>query len=143
MPPIQWPSRPASFRPTYEAYYREMEALTEDMLGLFARALNLEPTWFEDKIDRHRSVIRSLFVALAGLACWAGAPPRPAGVLPPAGTTLTLRQRRSRASFAHPPTPIVRACLPIPCLAVHAALTQRWMRPLPCRRRHHDDSAPG
>lgn len=62
MPPIQWPARPTSFRPTYEAYYREMEMLTEDMLGLFARALGLDPAWFEDKIDRHRSVIRSLCV---------------------------------------------------------------------------------
>lgn len=60
MPPIQWPARPASFRPAYEAYYRSMERLSGGLLELFALSLGLPRNWFAPMTTRHRSVIRAL-----------------------------------------------------------------------------------
>jgi isopenicillin N synthase-like dioxygenase len=48
-----WPERPAGFRTTWEAYYREMERLAGVLMRIFAVALGLEERFFDDKIDRH------------------------------------------------------------------------------------------
>lgn len=55
MQPNLWPARPERFRPVWESYYREMEALAARMLRIFAVALDLPETWFDDKVDRHLS----------------------------------------------------------------------------------------
>jgi isopenicillin N synthase-like dioxygenase len=48
-----WPERPAGFRATWEAYYREMEQLAGVLMRIFAVGLGLEERYFDDKIDRH------------------------------------------------------------------------------------------
>ncbi len=53
--PNAWPDQPPGFRLALERYYGALEALANDILGLFALALGLERTWFADKADRHIS----------------------------------------------------------------------------------------
>ncbi|HTI00479.1 MAG TPA: 2-oxoglutarate and iron-dependent oxygenase domain-containing protein [Acidisoma sp.] len=56
--PNLWPARPAGFRPTMEAYYRRMNRLADDLMGLFATALDLPDGFFTDKLDRNMSALR-------------------------------------------------------------------------------------
>ena len=53
----QWPARPPSLRPAFEAYYDALERLCREMLPLFARALGLPEGWFDDKIADHTSLL--------------------------------------------------------------------------------------
>jgi isopenicillin N synthase-like dioxygenase len=53
--PNAWPEGLSGFRPALQAYYRAMEALAQDLMRLFALALDLPPGWFEPHIDRHIS----------------------------------------------------------------------------------------
>lgn len=55
-----WPLGPASFQPAMTAYYRALETLASTMMRVFACALELPPTWFDDKIDNHMSSLRIL-----------------------------------------------------------------------------------
>lgn len=55
-----WPEGPASFQPAMTAYYRSLETLASTMMEIFACALKLPPTWFNDKIDNHMSSLRIL-----------------------------------------------------------------------------------
>jgi isopenicillin N synthase-like dioxygenase len=50
-----WPDGEPGLRAATEAYYREMTALAERLLQLFAVALALPQEFFRDKIDRHHS----------------------------------------------------------------------------------------
>jgi len=56
--PNLWPDCPAELRPLYEAYFRVMGALAEDLMAMFALALDLPEDFFADKIDRHISRLR-------------------------------------------------------------------------------------
>ncbi|MBK1658398.1 isopenicillin N synthase family dioxygenase [Paracraurococcus ruber] len=56
--PNLWPARPADLQPLYEAYFRAMGSLAEDLMAMFALALDLPETFFADKIDRHISRLR-------------------------------------------------------------------------------------
>ena len=58
--PNRWPEQPASFRPAFETYYREVGALANRLLGGFALALGLDEDWFAGKVDRHISNVRAL-----------------------------------------------------------------------------------
>ncbi len=49
--PCIWPERPEQFRPTMTAYFNEMERLSGDLMRLFAIGLDLDETYFDDKID--------------------------------------------------------------------------------------------
>lgn len=61
MPAIRWPDiGPPHLQPALLQYYQHMEKLSERMLQLFAVALDLQPNWFADKVDRHRSALRCL-----------------------------------------------------------------------------------
>ncbi len=51
--PNLWPERPATLRPVWERYYREMEDLGNRLLELVALELGLPRDWFADKFDRH------------------------------------------------------------------------------------------
>jgi isopenicillin N synthase-like dioxygenase len=51
--PNLWPERPATLRPVWERYYREMEVLGNRLLELVALGLGLPRDWFADKFDRH------------------------------------------------------------------------------------------
>lgn len=57
--PNVWPRRPRGFAPALTRYYRAMERLSTDLLGLFAAALELEPDFFDDKTDKHISRLRA------------------------------------------------------------------------------------
>lgn len=60
MPPRQFPSQPDNFKAAVEDYYSSMEDLAMRLLRLFAIALELPPSWFEDKMDHHQSALRLL-----------------------------------------------------------------------------------
>ena len=51
--PNIWPDRPGNMRELCEAYFREMEKLAGALMRIFALALGLDETFFEDKIDKH------------------------------------------------------------------------------------------
>ncbi len=51
--PNIWPETPASYRPSFTAYYQALETLGRDLMRLFALALDQDETFFDDKIDRH------------------------------------------------------------------------------------------
>ena len=51
------PEAPPHFTPTMIALYRSFERLSEDLLRVFACALELPELWFADKIDRHFSIM--------------------------------------------------------------------------------------
>ena len=53
-----WPDQPAGFAPAVRKYYTEMERVYRTIMQLFAIALDLPETYFDDKIDRHGSVLR-------------------------------------------------------------------------------------
>jgi isopenicillin N synthase-like dioxygenase len=52
-----WPDRPAGLRETWCEYYRAMERLSFDMLHMFALALDLPETFFDDKVGRGPSSV--------------------------------------------------------------------------------------
>ncbi len=56
--PNLWPETPAELRPLYEAYFRAMGALAEDLMAMFALALDLDQDFFADKINHHISRLR-------------------------------------------------------------------------------------
>ncbi|HEY6433167.1 MAG TPA: 2-oxoglutarate and iron-dependent oxygenase domain-containing protein [Acetobacteraceae bacterium] len=51
------PDAPPGFTPTMIALYRSFEHLSQDLLRIFACALQLPELWFADKIDRHFSIM--------------------------------------------------------------------------------------
>jgi isopenicillin N synthase-like dioxygenase len=53
--PNLYPSEIPNFEAIVRAYYAAMESLAQTLMRLFALALDLEETWFDDKIDRHLS----------------------------------------------------------------------------------------
>jgi isopenicillin N synthase-like dioxygenase len=52
-----WPERPAGLRETWCEYYRAMDRLALDMLHIFALALDLPETYFDDKVGRGPSSV--------------------------------------------------------------------------------------
>lgn len=50
--PNVWPEDMPDFEAVMISYYREMNLLSRDLLRVFALALGLPETWFEDKVDR-------------------------------------------------------------------------------------------
>ncbi len=53
-----WPDAPADFEPAMREYYGHMDRLFHEMMRLFAIALGLPTTFFDDKIDKHNSTLR-------------------------------------------------------------------------------------
>ncbi|MBT3925953.1 MAG: isopenicillin N synthase family oxygenase [Rhodospirillaceae bacterium] len=51
--PNIWPDRPGNMRQLCEEYFREMEKLAGTLMRIFALALGLDETFFEDKTDKH------------------------------------------------------------------------------------------
>jgi isopenicillin N synthase-like dioxygenase len=54
-----WPSRPSNMRDLYTDYFHRMEALTTDVMHIFATALDLEADYFDPKLDRQISILRA------------------------------------------------------------------------------------
>src|SRR5688572_16182352 len=55
--PNIWPDRPQQYRCVLTEFYRAQERLARDLMRIFALALALPETWFDDKIDRHFSTL--------------------------------------------------------------------------------------
>ncbi len=58
--PNLWPSRPVPFRETMVSYYRAMNGLADELMAIFAHALELPPGFFTDKLDKNMSALRLL-----------------------------------------------------------------------------------
>ena len=54
-----WPDRPAAYREALSEFYGAFELLAARLMGIFAVALGLPETFFDDKIDRHFSTCPS------------------------------------------------------------------------------------
>jgi isopenicillin N synthase-like dioxygenase len=54
-----WPSNPPNLRALYSDYFHRMERLAGDVMHIFALALDLPIDFFDTKIDRHISILRS------------------------------------------------------------------------------------
>jgi len=54
----RWPARPAGFEAIHREYFHTMERLGASLMQLFALSLGLDENFFDDKIDRHTSVLR-------------------------------------------------------------------------------------
>jgi isopenicillin N synthase-like dioxygenase len=59
-PPNIWPEQPVGFTGVAKQFYWEMEALTEQVLRVFEKALGLDQGYFRDKFDHHASTVRFL-----------------------------------------------------------------------------------
>lgn len=55
-----WPERPPALRGIWSRYYRAMEQLAATLMRVFALALDLPETFFDDKIDRHIARMRAI-----------------------------------------------------------------------------------
>ncbi len=53
-----WPARPEQFEEVMKGYYRRMNRLANDLMGLFALALDLPESFFYDKLDKNMSAVR-------------------------------------------------------------------------------------
>lgn len=58
--PNIWPSGIAGFEQAYREYFAAMSTLAQSLMRIFALALDLPETFFDDKIDKHISMFRSL-----------------------------------------------------------------------------------
>ena len=56
--PNLWPERPAKMRQTFEAYYRALDGIGDELMRIFALALDLDEHYFDAKIARSISHIR-------------------------------------------------------------------------------------
>lgn len=56
--PNLWPPAPAGFREAATAYYRAMSRLVLELMRLAALALDVEETFFDDKVDRAIGTMR-------------------------------------------------------------------------------------
>ena len=56
--PNIWPDNPLGMRDQLCAYYREMERLANDLMRIFAVALDLPEDFFSNKIDKHITAMR-------------------------------------------------------------------------------------
>src|SRR5205085_8334394 len=56
--PNVWPTTPAGFERAATVYYRAMSDLVRDLMRLAALALDVEETFFDDKIDRSIGTMR-------------------------------------------------------------------------------------
>ncbi len=56
--PNRWPDRPDNFQPVVKTYYAAMEALTNDLMELFAIGMDLDPAFFVSRFSDHNSTLR-------------------------------------------------------------------------------------
>lgn len=58
--PNVWPTSPAGMEQEWTAYFETMSEAARQLMQMFAVALDLPIDYFEDKIDRHISMLRAL-----------------------------------------------------------------------------------
>jgi isopenicillin N synthase-like dioxygenase len=56
-----WPAGETAFKAAWLAYYAEMDRLGREMMRLFAMALDLDPSHFEDAFRRHSSILSAIY----------------------------------------------------------------------------------
>ena len=56
--PNLWPKQPPELRQHFSDYYRRMNRLADDIMGIFAHALALPADFFTDKLDKNLSALR-------------------------------------------------------------------------------------
>lgn len=59
--PNQWPERPEGLGEAWRHYYRTMEALSADLMRLFATALDLPEDYFAPAIDRQTGILGAMY----------------------------------------------------------------------------------
>jgi isopenicillin N synthase-like dioxygenase len=52
-----WPDQPAEYRPVMTAYYEALQDLGGTLMRIFARALDMDENYFDDKTNRHFSTL--------------------------------------------------------------------------------------
>ena len=57
---IIWPKQPYEMQDIFTTYYEEVLQLCKKVLNMLTVILDVPVNWFDDKIDNHQSVIRSL-----------------------------------------------------------------------------------
>jgi isopenicillin N synthase-like dioxygenase len=57
----RWPERPSGFKAVWLSYYEALEAFAEELMRLFALALELPEGFFDDKIDQHMTGMTANF----------------------------------------------------------------------------------
>eukprot|EP00419_Tripos_fusus_P046670 CAMPEP_0172826740 /NCGR_PEP_ID=MMETSP1075-20121228/19627_1 /TAXON_ID=2916 /ORGANISM="Ceratium fusus, Strain PA161109" /LENGTH=237 /DNA_ID=CAMNT_0013668439 /DNA_START=4 /DNA_END=713 /DNA_ORIENTATION=+ len=60
MPERRLPLTPDGFAASLDAYYEHANDLARKLLSAFAITLNLDEEWFESKLDKHISALRSI-----------------------------------------------------------------------------------
>ncbi|MFT5195321.1 MAG: isopenicillin N synthase-like dioxygenase, partial [Candidatus Promineifilaceae bacterium] len=55
-----WPAHPADLRTHCDDYYQSLLDLSKQLMRLFALALDLPESWFDDKTDEPRTILRLL-----------------------------------------------------------------------------------
>lgn len=58
--PNVWPTEPIGMQPAWEEYFTAMSELSRQLMSTFAVALDLPIDFFDDRIDRHISMLRAL-----------------------------------------------------------------------------------
>ncbi|HHP7244519.1 MAG TPA: isopenicillin N synthase family dioxygenase [Elainellaceae cyanobacterium] len=58
--PNLWAESPPNFRSIINQYFKQMEILSADLMRLFAIALNLPESFFDNKVDKHGSHLISI-----------------------------------------------------------------------------------
>ncbi|CAF3715285.1 unnamed protein product [Rotaria sp. Silwood1] len=58
---IRWPTKPLLMPSIWLNYYKQCHYLSQYLYKLFALSLNLDQYWFDNKINDHRSALRSLY----------------------------------------------------------------------------------
>ncbi|MBB5633059.1 isopenicillin N synthase-like dioxygenase [Cryobacterium mesophilum] len=95
--PNRWPAAMPELKPSWEDYYREMSALANRLMAMFAHGLDLPGDFFADKIDRSPSALRAINYPEQD------APPADgqlrAGAHTDYGTLTILRQELGRAGL--------------------------------------------
>ncbi|MCY4550248.1 MAG: isopenicillin N synthase family oxygenase [Defluviicoccus sp.] len=87
--PNIWPGERPGLRRSMERYYRSMEALSQTVMRIFARALGRDDFYFDDRIDRHSSSLR--LIRYPGRVAGAAAGQRRAGEHHDYGSLTILR----------------------------------------------------
>jgi isopenicillin N synthase-like dioxygenase len=59
--PNIWPAQPPTFEPAMRRYYAAMERLSDTIMHVFAKALDLPEDFFSSKMDRHISTLRLVY----------------------------------------------------------------------------------
>ncbi len=58
--PNLWPQQPSEIRELWPPYYRAMDTLSLQLMRVFALGLNIDEYFFDDKIDKHITVLRAM-----------------------------------------------------------------------------------